>query len=40
VKETRERMLASRERRTTLKKTGKRAPDRDVLKMTKVSSAT
>lgn len=37
---TREMVVAGRDRRKELKKAGKRAPDRDVLKMTKVSSAT
>ena len=37
---TRDKLVATREKKKELKKTGKRAPDRNVLKMTKVSSAT
>lgn len=36
----RERLMATREKKKELRKSGKKAPDRDVLKMTKVSSAT
>ena len=38
--EVRDKLVATRDKRKELKKTGKRAPDRNVLKMTTVSSAT
>jgi len=37
---TRERVVRARDKRKALQKSGKRAPDRDVLEMTKVCSAT